>query len=239
MQKGSKLSDKSKKKISDGLKGNTNRLGTKCSEETKQKLRSHKLSEETKKKISQSCLGKQKSEEHKRNSALARTGKKRSEETKKKMSLAWETRTVSEATKQKMREAKLGKKHSEEHKNKQRESWKPTNKNLKGIVGFHNGLLYQSSYELNFMQLLDEHKIPYERADNKKFRVKYIFENQEHYYYPDFYLPREGSIVEIKASWKLHDLITQTKLEAGKQTFGDKFIVVTEKELPELKFVLI
>jgi hypothetical protein len=168
-------------------------------------------SDEAKRKISNIHKGKKLSEEHKRKISEALKGTQNS-----KGKTPWNK----------------GKKLSQEYKKKISESWVPSVKHGSGKGGYYNNIRYQSSYEFNFMQLLDEYKIFYERAD--QFRVKYIFENQEHYYYPDFYLPKEGSIVEIKASWKLKDEQTLAKIEAAKQKFGKKFIVVTEQELPEL-----
>lgn len=184
-------------------------------------------------------------------------GFKHSEETKQKM--CKEHKKFSEETKQKMRKAKskearqkmraaklgkqsnnfghLGKKRSEETKQKMRKPHEFSFTSIKGIHGkrgLHNGIPYQSSYELKFMQILDEHKIPYERADNKNFRVKYIFEGHEHFYYPDFYLPREKSIVEIKSLFGLTDVRTKIKLTAARQQYGKRFFIITEQELPEL-----
>lgn len=201
------------------------------SEETKQRMRAahlgKKLSEEQKQKISEGHLGLK----------SPRLGAKMSEEQKQKISKSNKGKKRpprSENYKQKMRKAHLGKKLSEETKQKMREAWSPINKRGRGIQGIYNGIHYDSSFELNFMKFLDEYNIPYERADNKKFRVKYIFENQEHYYYPDFYLPREGSIVEIKSLWQMSELKTKIKLGIAKKKYGKKFIIITEKELPEL-----
>lgn len=184
----------------------------------------YKQSEKTKQKIRKAFLGKKRlpfSEEHKQNLSKACLGKNH--------------KPLSEEHKQKLSNSLKGKKRSKEHQQKLCESWQPNNKRLKSKNGIHNGIHYQSSYELNFMKFLDEYKIPYDRADNKQFRVKYVFEDNEHYYYPDFYLPRENSIVELKASWQLKDLKTQAKLNAVKNLYGGKFMVITEQELPELQ----
>ena len=92
-----------RKKISEAQKGNTYRLGTKHSEETKQKmsesLKGQKRSEETKKKISESLKGN-----------TYRLGTKVSEETKKKMKGNTNSLGIkrSEETKRKISEAKKG-----------------------------------------------------------------------------------------------------------------------------------
>ncbi len=102
-------------------------IGHKISEETKRKIseanKGKKRSEETKRKMS---LSKQNmSEETKRKMSEANKGKKRSEETKRKMSKAKKGRAspligrkLPEETKRKMSEAEKGKKRSEETRRK-------------------------------------------------------------------------------------------------------------------------
>jgi len=214
--------------------------GFKCSKETKEKMskskkgkvsnrKGQKDSEITRLNKSNAHLGKQCSEEAKLKLHNIHVGKVLSEETKQKM-----RKPKSDIHKQKISQSLKGKKFSEQRKNRLKENWSPNPKRNYGKGGIYNGIPFDSSYELKFMQLLDEYKIPYERADNKNFRVKYIFENQEHYYYPDFYLPREGSVVEIKPFYKLTEIGTLTKLNAAKEVYGNNFIIITEKELPEL-----
>jgi len=216
--KGYKMSEKSKRKMSEAKKGKPS---------PKKGKSGVPHSEETKLKISLSNIGKKRkpfSETTKQKMSLAQIGNKNAKGCKHSL----------EANQQKsiLRKGKPKKPFSEEHKKHISEAWTPNNKRAKGKYGFHNGIFYQSSYELNFMKLLDEYKIPYERAN--QFKIKYIFENQEHYYYPDFYLPREDSIIEIKSVYYLKDLKTKAKLKAAKQQFGNKFLLITEKELPEL-----
>jgi len=89
-KKGNKLSEETKKKIGNALKGNKYNLG-------------RKLSEEHKKKIGEANKGKKLSEETKRKISLAHKGKYHSEETKKK---------ISEAQKGKPKPALIGNKNS-------------------------------------------------------------------------------------------------------------------------------
>ena len=85
-QKGKKLSEETKHKMSESKKGK------KLSEETRNKIaeseKGKKLSEETKKRISESLKGHQVYEEYKKKLSEANKGKKLSEETRNKMSKA-------------------------------------------------------------------------------------------------------------------------------------------------------
>ena len=102
---GYKHTEETRRKVSEGLKGNTNFVG-------------HKHTEETIRKMSEAKKGKPLSEEHKRNISEARKGEKHpfygknhTDETKRKMSEAkkgnqpWLGRTHSDETKRKISEA--------------------------------------------------------------------------------------------------------------------------------------
>jgi len=132
--KGRKVSEETKRKISESHKGKKRTeeskrkmSGRKVSEETKRKLsaaqKGKKLSEETKRKISEVHKGKKLSEETKRKISESHKGKKHTEESKRKMS----GRVFSEETKRKISDAKrnkgcgelnsfFGKAHTEEAK---------------------------------------------------------------------------------------------------------------------------
>jgi len=75
------LSEETKRKMSESMKGNTNAKGMKRSEESKnqisESLKGIKRSEETKRKISESQTGSTKSEETKRRMSIAKKGIKR------------------------------------------------------------------------------------------------------------------------------------------------------------------
>lgn len=123
-----KLSEETKKKMSQSLMGNKRMVGKKHSEETKRKMsevhkkigtgkwvKGKQFSEETKRKMSESHIGKKLSEETKRKMSEVRKGKKRppfSEEWKRKMSevkkgeknYLWK-KHLPEETKRKLRKA--------------------------------------------------------------------------------------------------------------------------------------
>lgn len=110
-------------------KYSSDRTGTICSEESKEKMRKAKrgrvLSEEHRSKLKYNRLGKKMSEESKEKIRQYRLGKTLSEESKRKLSLdrsGKKGHKVSEETKEKMRNAKLGKSCSEETKEKIRQA---------------------------------------------------------------------------------------------------------------------
>jgi len=70
---------------------------------------------------------------------------------------------------------------------------------------------YRSSYELDFCVLLDTKKIDY---DTESLRIKYFdtITNKNRIAIPDFYLPLQNKIIEIKSKWTFN-----------KQNMIDKF----------------
>lgn len=76
-----------------------------------------------------------------------------------------------------------------------------------------------------------------DEIDYKPARIKYIStDGKDHYYFPDFYIPKFNLIVEIKSSWILSfDIdITDLKIKATKE-FGYNFIMVLDKKYDEFK----
>lgn len=58
-------------------------------------------------------------------------------------------------------------------------------------------LYYDSSYELQFIKYCLEGNIKIENIKG----IRYVFENVDRIYYPDFYLPEYNLIIEIKSTW--------------------------------------
>jgi len=126
---GKKHSLKTRKKISEALKGNKYALGQKRSLETRAK-------------ISAAKKGRIVTEEHRQKLRIARVGFKHTEETKRKMSLAHKGKKISEEQKQKLRIANLGKKMSLEARLKMslshRGKRKPLSEETKRKIGEAN-----------------------------------------------------------------------------------------------------
>ena len=74
--------------------------------------------------------------------------------------------------------------------------------------GSYKGIRCDSSWELAYVVWCVEHNIPIRRCND---RLKYVFNNEEHIYCPDFVV-NESQIVEVKGSAK-YSKQWQTKYE--------------------------
>jgi hypothetical protein len=99
-------------------------------------------------------------------------------------------------------------------------------------TGYFNGIFYRSSYELAFMTHCYKNGIEFISAENKDFRLKYIVNGKNHWYYPDFYLEKYDAVIEIKPNSMLTNEAVLNKINAGMQNY--RFFVITEEELASL-----
>lgn len=179
-------------------------------------------SREMKKMRSQSCgwegksleerFTKEKSIEIRQKAGASNRGKKRSEETRKKMSISAHERML-------------------ENPNTIL-SW--------GIKGWYKGHFFRSSYEYFFMKMLEKQGLSLkDDVQQETFRIPYHWEGNEKIYVPDFYVPSQKTVYEVKNSYSIEtDPQLTSKFEAARSYFSEKdivFLVVTELtlELPE------
>lgn len=138
--------------------------------------------------------------------------------------------TVSEETRLKISKAGKGRRHTELSKQKisrgmQRvvrenpDSYSASNVNGRVKKVEYNGILLDSSWEVEVAKYLDSNNIKWERP---KIGLEYIWENKKRIYYPDFYLPQYNMYIEVKGyererdrcKWEsLHNLIVIKKKE--------------------------
>ena len=97
------------------------------------------------------------------------------------------------------------------------------------VTGYHNGILYRSSYELFFILFCEKNNINIESCENKDRRVRYEYQGKKRWYYPDFYLTDYDVCVEIKPKSMMNDLF-YVKKKSAEQVYKN-FIVITENEL--------
>lgn len=107
---------------------------------------------------------------------------------------------ISEETREKFRNVWLGKKLPDKMKNNIRNSVKTniennTWHNSFGVKSYYKDICFDSSWEVEFAKFLDDKNIKWIRPKNS---FKYIFENSEHLYFPDFYLSKYNLYIEIK-----------------------------------------
>jgi endogenous inhibitor of DNA gyrase (YacG/DUF329 family) len=91
---------------------------------------------------------------------------------------------------------------------------------------------YRASYELDF---LEKYYNVYPNIKNGP-RIKYLLENKEHYYFPDFYIPSLNLIIEIKNSYlaKKHKETIEAKRKATISN-GFNYIMIVDKNYSEIR----
>ncbi|MFA5395709.1 MAG: NUMOD3 domain-containing DNA-binding protein [Methanogenium sp.] len=172
------------RKISKSLIGNSRHLG-------------HHHSIEVRLKISNARKGSRLSEEHKRNIGLGNLGRP---------------------------SPMKGKHHSEESKKKTSEKvsgsrnpmyGKPAPKGSgRGWCGYLDSIYFRSLLELSYLYYLIEHKIKFENAEKRKYRIPYVDEfGTDRTYYADYVIGKE--IIEIKPKFAMKFDRNQKKAEAA------------------------
>lgn len=228
----------------------------KCSEETKKKISEANMG---KKKSKEHCenISKGLSKLYKENPDLKlkvskrRSGAKPTEETRQKMSKAQKTRfsnpkerlKLSKSIKKSLNNPAVRKKLSESaikqwndkvYRNKMIDILKH-NLKMQGVYKSSKAgtIYYRSSYELKFFKILD---------DNEKVKqyivepenIEYKIKDKIRTYIPDIkvvYTNGDWEIIEIKPEYMLQDEINIAKFKAARNIYGDRFRIVTEKEL--------
>lgn len=98
-----------------------------------------------------------------------------------------------------------------------------------GWSGWYSGIYFRSLLELSFMLQLEAEGVQYTSAECRRFRVKYFYQNKECTYYPDFYLPEEGIVVELKPFQRTQEGRFLAKQEAASKIFN--YRVVTDVDV--------
>lgn len=113
---------------------------------------------------------------------------------------------VSESTRLKLSNIWKGKKHSEESKQKisksiknaiinNPESYSSSNINGRIKKKEYNGNVFDSSWEVKVVKVLDEHNVKWIKPING---IPYEWNNSIHLYFPDFYIPSVDMYIEVK-----------------------------------------
>lgn len=157
-----------------------------------------------------------------------------------------------ESTKKKIREANVwekaaksntGKKRSKEQRKKQSEAalqaFKdgrrvPSKRWGKTIVQQYNGIDYQSSYELKFLQLAESYGLltKIKRGPHITYKDE---NNKKHTYFVDYQLQDSNIIFEIKSSfiWSKHIKTNELKQKAAKKKFN--YILIIDNRFNKTK----
>jgi hypothetical protein len=143
------------------------------------------------------------------------------------------TCVISDETRQKLSDSSKGRLHTEESKEKLSKIMKDAAKDnpnysfsknkyfKKEII---NGFRMDSSWESIFANYLNQHNIIW--VKNKK-SFRYIFENEEHSYYPDFYLEDFNLYIEIKGH--------ETEKDKAKYKSVKDLIVLKQNDIKKIK----
>jgi hypothetical protein len=89
----------------------------------------------------------------------------------------------------------------------------------------YKGVDIQGTWELKFVEFLDSKDIKWER---NKVGYKYLFEDKERQYYPDFFLPQYNLYVEVKG-------YETNKDKAKWKQFPFELLIVRRKEIFDLE----
>ena len=104
------------------------------------------------------------------------------------------------------------------------ESYSGANVNGRTPVIDYNGIKLNGSWEVLVAKVLDEYNIQWNRPTNP---FKYEWNNNTHYYYPDFYLPEYDKYIEVKGYERERDIC--------KYKAVPNLIVIKRKEIELIK----
>ena len=101
-------------------------------------------------------------------------------------------------------------------------------------LNMHNGIIYQGTYELDFLKFCENNNIKVERGNI----INYLF-NGDKKYYPDYYLPKYNLICEIKSSY-YYERCLNINLIKREYTIknGFNFLFIVDKNYKELEFFI-
>ena len=142
---------------------------------------------------------------------------------------------ISEETRKKLGNYWRGKSHTEEEKLKiskgikkailnNPDSYSSTNVNGRVKHYIFNGVKLDGLWELEVAKYLENNNIKWERPKNG---FKYIWNNSEHIYFPDFYLPEYNYYIEVKGYQRDRDLYKWQSIE--------HIIIIKHKEIENIR----
>lgn len=113
---------------------------------------------------------------------------------------------------------------------------KPSSVNSgRGLSGRYKNFHFRSMLELSAMLMYEAQNTNFIICESSNIKFKYIFENSERCYFPDFYLPDSDTYIEIKSEYALkHDPIVQIKLTSVRNC-GKIITVMTERDIPKIQ----
>lgn len=95
--------------------------------------------------------------------------------------------------------------------------------------GYYKGFYCRSSYEKKFVDFCEKYKLKLESAENNKFVIEYEAEEGKiRKYFPDFYLPDNDLVIEIKPLSMYDYKFNLEKYDSASKQY--KFMIITEDD---------
>ena len=104
------------------------------------------------------------------------------------------------------------------------ESYSSTNVNGRVKHYLYNGIQLDGLWELEVAKYLDNKNIKWERPKNG---FEYNWNNSNHIYFPDFYLPKYNYYIEVKGYQRERDLYKWASL--------NNLIIIKQKEIEKIR----
>lgn len=112
----------------------------------------------------------------------------------------------------------------------------------KSIKGYYKNLFFRSLLEYSFMKHLENIGISlHEDVDYECFQAKFLFENRERTYRPDFYVKSQKTVYEIKPSYVIKNppKLQLAKWDAMRELLKPlnlTFVITSELDFPKIEF---
>lgn len=103
-----------------------------------------------------------------------------------------------------------------------------------GWSGWYKGYHFRSLLELSYIKYLIDNNIKFESAEKKSCAIQYEIDNKKRNYFYDFILTDEDKHIEIKPYSLRESYLNKIKFKAAIEKHGDRFIILTEKDFPQL-----
>lgn len=101
-------------------------------------------------------------------------------------------------------------------------------------IHFHENtkLNYRGTYEKHFLDYCFDNNISIEQGK----RIKYRYEEGEHYYFSDYYIKSKNLIVEIKSTWTYNKYLSKNLVKKNATIgYGYNYMIIKDKNYEEFK----
>lgn len=103
-----------------------------------------------------------------------------------------------------------------------------------GWSGHYNGNYFRSILELKYLIYLIDNDIKFESGEAKEHSIKYMINEVERNYYPDYFLVDTDEYIEIKPIKLINSYQNKLKFEAARCKLDKRFKVLTQNDIIEV-----